>query len=130
MKGMAVSLASLVVGLTSQSSAAPPPTAATCSKNGFCYCVQQGLVGPIGRKLTEIQDAIKTQTQAGMAVGYLSVPLSTVGGALFDLNLQVAAETKERIERQYGIHDVWVVNPGAKEFALPGDAGGPDYMLM
>jgi hypothetical protein len=130
MKGMAVSFAFLVVGLASQSSAAPPPTATTCSKNGFCYCVQQSLVGAIGRKLTEIREAIKTQTQAGMAVGYLRVPLSTVGGAFFDVNLQVAAETKERIERQYGIHDVWVLNPGAKVFALPRDAGGPDYMLM
>src|SRR5262249_36634933 len=64
------------------------------------------------------------------AVGYLSVPLSTVGGAFFDVNLQVAAEIKERIERQFGVQDVWVLNPGAKEFSLPSDAGGPDYMLM
>lgn len=130
MKGLAVSLAFLVVGFACQSSAASPPTATSCSKNGFCYCVQQSLVDDIGRKLTEIREAIKAQKQAGKAVGYLSVPISTVGGAFFDVNLQVAAEIKERIERQYGIQDVWVLNPGAREFSLPGDAGGPDYMLM
>jgi hypothetical protein len=54
--------------------AAPLPTVTTCSKNGFCYCVQQSLVAAIGRKLTEIREAIKTQTQAGMAVPGRSCP--------------------------------------------------------
>src|SRR5580704_2457319 len=113
MKGLAASsLALMAVGFSCQSSAAAPsPTVTSCSKNGFCYCVQQSLVDDISRKLTEIREKIRLQKQTGKAIGYLSVPLSTVAGAFFDVNLQVAAETKERIERQYGIQDVWVLNP-------------------
>ena len=55
-----------------------------------------------------------------------------MAGAFFDVNLQVAAEIKDRIERQYGIQDVWALNPGTntKDFSLPSGALGPDYMLM
>jgi len=42
----------------------------------------------------------------------------------------VAAELKERIERRFGVADTWVLGPGAKEFSLPGDALGPEYVLM
>ena len=130
MKRLAACVAFLVVGLASQSPAASPPTVTLCSKNGFCYCVQQGLTDAVSRKLVDIRETINRQKQAGKAVGYLSVPISTLAGAFFDVNVQVAAEIKERIERQYGIQDSWVLNPAAKEFSLPGDAGGPDYMLM
>jgi hypothetical protein len=130
MKRTAALSACLVGWLVSQSSHAASPSVTSCSKNGFCYCVQQSLVDTIGHKLTEIRDTIKAQKDAGKAAGYLSVPLSTVGGGYMNLNLQVATETKERIERQYGIHDVWILNPGAKEFSLPSEALGPDYMWM
>jgi hypothetical protein len=127
---VAASFALLAGWLASGPSHADSPTVTSCSKNGFCYCVQRKLTDAIGRKLAEIRDAIKAQKQSGKAVGYLSIPLSTVGGAYFDVYLKVAAENKERIERRYGVRDAWVLNPGAKEFSFPGGAGGPDYMLM
>ncbi|WP_051387141.1 hypothetical protein [Bradyrhizobium sp. ARR65] len=129
MNRLSASLALLLLGLAGQSSAALARVT-SCSKNGFCYCVQQSLIDAVARKLTDIRKAIDVQKRAGKAIGYLSIPLSTVGGAYLNENLKVAAEIKERIERQYGVRDVWVLNPGAKEFSLPGGAGGPDYMLM
>jgi hypothetical protein len=93
MKGLAVSFAFLVVGPRIQSLAASPPTVTSCSKNGFCYCVQQSLVDAVGRKLTDIREAIKLQKQAGKAIGLSKCP--AFAGS-FDVNLQVAAEIKKR----------------------------------
>jgi hypothetical protein len=130
MKGLAVALAFLVVGVASRLSAAPSPTVTSCSKNGFCYCVKQSLVDAIGSKLSENRKTVSLQKQAGKAIGYISVPISTVGGSYVGVNLKVAAEIKERVESRFGIADVWVLNPGEKQFSLPAGAGGPEYMLM
>jgi hypothetical protein len=130
MKGLAVALAVLVVGVAPRSWAAPATTVTSCSKNGFCYCVKQSLVDAIGRKLSEIRKTVGLQKQAGKAIGYLSVPISTVGGSYIGVNLKVAAEIKERVESRFGVADVWILNPAEKQFSLPGGAGGPEYMLM
>jgi hypothetical protein len=130
MKGRVLALAFFAPIFLPRSQAAEAPTVTSCSKNGYCYCVQKNVVDDIGHKLSEIRDAIKQQKQAGKAIGYLSIPLSTVAGAFFDVNLLVAAETKERIELRFGVQDVWVLNPGATQFSLPSNAVGPDYMFM
>jgi cytochrome d ubiquinol oxidase subunit I len=66
---------------------------------------------------------------SGKAIGYLSIPLSTVGGSYFGVNQTVAQQAKERIEKRFGAGSVWILNPGA-EGNLPGGASGADYMYM
>src|SRR5262249_39045925 len=61
--------------------------------------------------------------------GYLSVPLSTVSGGYFGVNREIAQFAKDRIEKRYGVHSVWMLNPGA-EGNLAAVATGADYMLM
>jgi hypothetical protein len=46
------------------------------------------------------------------------------------VNASVAAEVKAHLENSFGIHSVWVLNPAAKDVALPEGATGADYMLM
>jgi len=45
-------------------------------------------------------------------------------------NTKVAEQSKKRIEARFGPGLVWILNPGAKDFALPDGARGPEYMLM
>jgi hypothetical protein len=51
-------------------------------------------------------------------------------GSYIGLNAEIARHTKKRIERRLGQDDVWILNPGAKEYTLPDGARGGDYMLM
>lgn len=112
--------------------AAQPASAATssCSTDGFCYCIHETLADRITQRVSEIRTLIATQRAQGKAIGYLSIPLSTLGGGYFAVNSLVATETKDRIEQQLGPRDVWILNPGAPDFVLPGDADGADYMWM
>jgi hypothetical protein len=50
----------------------------------------------------------------GQAIGYISVPLSTVGGSYFNVNKLLANQTKDRIEARLGASSVWTLNPGAE----------------
>jgi hypothetical protein len=62
-------------------------------------------------------------------IGYLSIPLSTVGGSYFGVNREVAQQTKDRIERRFGSGSAWILNTGT-EGNLPDHASGADYMYM
>ena len=104
--------------------------ATECTALNICYCVEQDLKGAIDTNVSKIRQAIAEQKSAGKAVGYMSLPISTVGGSYFGVNLDVAEKTKERVEKRFGAKSLWILNPGEKNFALPREANGADYMLM
>jgi hypothetical protein len=101
-----------------------------CSPNRICYCVNDGLKGAIAAHVEAIRAVIAAQRQQGKAIGYLSIPISTIAGASMGVNAEVAAATKKRVEQRFGAASAWLLNTAAKEFALPDGATGADYMLM
>lgn len=101
-----------------------------CTANTICYCVQNDLKSVIASRVSEIRARIAEQRGFGKAIGYLSIPISTIAGSYFNVNVKVAARTKERVEERFGVRSVWLLNTAAREFSLPGSARGPDYMLM
>jgi hypothetical protein len=101
-----------------------------CSQNSFCYCVHDGLKGAISTRVEEIRARIAAQRAQSKAIGYLSIPISTIAGSYFGVNAKVAARTKERVEERFGVRSLWLLNTAAKEFSLPASASGADYMLM
>jgi hypothetical protein len=102
----------------------------SCTANKFCYCVDGHLGDAIDRNVTKIRGLIAQQKAAGKAIGYLSIPLSTTGGSYLAVNKEVAKQSKASIEGRLGPDAVWILNTGMKDFELPDDARGPDYMLM
>lgn len=101
-----------------------------CTVGGFCYCVNAELHGAIQQNISNIRTIIDTQRAQGKAVGYLSIPISTIGGSYFGENVKIATETKERVEDRLGRHAAWLLNTAAKEVSLPPAATGADYMYM
>jgi hypothetical protein len=101
-----------------------------CTAINICYCVEQDLKGAIDTNISKIRQAIAEQKSAGKAVGYMSLPISTVGGSYFGVNVDVAAKTKDRVEKRFGAKSAWILNPGAAGFTLPSGANGADYMLQ
>jgi hypothetical protein len=104
--------------------------ATECTAINICYCVEQDLKGAIDANVSKVRQAIAEQKTAGKAVGYLSIPISTVGGAYFGVNVEVAAKIKAAIEKRFGEKSLWILNPGEARFALPSGANGADYMLQ
>lgn len=106
-----------------------------CTTNlKLCYCVNQDFLPVIEEKVKLYRAQIADARAKGKAVGYMSLPLSTLGGGFFNVNAEVAKKTKERIEERFGVNSVWVLNPGTKEsdLSLPSGARGAndDYMLL
>ena len=60
--------------------------ATECTAINICYCVEQNLKGAIDTNVSKVRQAIAEQKSAGKAIGYLSIPISTVGGAYFGVN--------------------------------------------
>jgi len=104
--------------------------ATECTAINVCYCVEQDLKGAIDTNVSKLRQAIAEQKSAGKAIGYMSLPLSTVGGGYFGLNADVSAKTKERVEKRFGEKSLWILNPGTPSSQLPREANGADYMLM
>jgi hypothetical protein len=104
-------------------------TVTACTALDLCYCVNSDLRGPIDANVARVRQLLQDQRKQGKAIGYLSVPLSTAGGSYFGVNVDVAAQTKDHIEKRYGANSLWMLNPGA-EGNLPAGATGADYMLM
>jgi hypothetical protein len=116
------------------SGAASAATATECTGVGICYCVNPDFKAAIAEKVTYFRGVIAEQHAKGKAVGYLSVPLSTVGGGYFNVNREVAEKMKQTIEARLGAASAWILNPTAKEADLP-NVGGTrasqgDYLLM
>ena len=112
------------------SPAGPPSDKVTaCTAINVCYCITSSNRDAITSNVARLRQLISDQRAAGKAIGYLSIPLSTVGGSYFGVNREVAQQAKDHIERRFGSGSVWVLNPGA-EGNLPGNASGADYMFM
>jgi len=124
----------LVAAVTAFTVAAGPAaraeTSTECTSNALCYCVQNDLKSVIATRVDEIRSRIAAQRQQGKAIGYLSIPISTVQGSYLPVNVKIAAQTKERVEERFGPRSLWLLNTAAKEFSLPETAKGEDYMLM
>ncbi|WP_161497293.1 S1/P1 nuclease [Bradyrhizobium nitroreducens] len=109
----------------------PTPVEKTtaCTLTGVCYCVTAANRDAITANVARVRQLLADQRAAGRMTGYLSIPLSTLGGGYFGVNRDVAQRTKERIEQRFGSSATWVLNPGA-EGNLPETATGADYMYM
>ena len=101
-----------------------------CSAGGFCYCVNSALLVPIADKVKYIREQVRQQRALGKATGYMSVPLSTIAGSYYGVNADVAADVKTAVELRLGAAEAWILNPSAKDVALPNGAIGADYMWM
>ncbi len=105
-----------------------------CTHLKFCYCVNDDFKPLIEEKVEFFRAAIAEQRAKGKAIGYISVPLSTLGGGYFDVNAEVALATKKRVEARFGEGNAWALNPDSKEsdLSLPSGTRGTndDYMLM
>ena len=106
----------LAVGLmTVGATPAQAAKSTACSKIAICYCVNDALKALIETKVSQFRERLEAERKAGKAVGYLSVPLSTVGGGFFNVNIEVATAAKGQIEKRFGAERVWVLNPGVPE---------------
>ena len=76
--------------------------ATECTKILVCYCVNEDLKGLIDAKVVHFREVLASERKAGKAVGYMSVPLSTIGGGFFNANMEVAAAAKAHIEKRFG----------------------------
>jgi hypothetical protein len=101
-----------------------------CTDESFCYCVESDLSNAVATRVEEIRTLVRAQRNQGKAVGYVSIPLSSLEGSVFGVNVKVAAEVKELVEERFGPRFAWMLNPGASAFELPKGATGADYMLM
>jgi hypothetical protein len=100
-----------------------------CSIIDICYCVNDAYLPAINANIARIRGIIVGQRTKGKATGYMSIPLSSVGGSYIGVNTEVAQQTKERLENRLGRQSAWILDPAA-EGNLPADATGADYMYM
>jgi len=114
--------------------AAHAATATECTGVGLCYCINADFRPAIAEKVTYFRTLLAEQRAKGKATGYMSIPLSTVGGSYFGVNREVAQQARERIEARFGTASAWVLNPTAKDADLPTiagvRAGQAEYLLM
>jgi hypothetical protein len=105
-----------------------------CTGIKMCYCVDDDFLPLIDEKVKTLRQMIASEKAKGKAIGYFSVPLSTRAGGYFNLNGEISAAAKERIETRFGKDHAWVLNPAMKEADLTtpsGKFGGHgEYMLM
>ncbi|HET9338996.1 MAG TPA: hypothetical protein VFQ55_08355 [Casimicrobiaceae bacterium] len=127
-------LPALVLAVTLLAPVAHAANATQCTLTGLCYCSNADFGAAIAEKVAYYRTTIAAERAKGKAIGYLSVPLSTAGGAYFGINREVAKHTKERIEARFGPNAVWVLDPTAKEADLPTlnnvRASQGDYLVM
>jgi hypothetical protein len=112
----------------------PSPTpaaekATACTMINVCYCVTAANRDAIAANVARVRQLLADQRAAGKMTGYLSIPLSSVGGSYFGVNQDVARQTRDRIERRLGPGSAWILDPGA-EGHLPDNASSADYMYM
>jgi hypothetical protein len=110
-------------------------TATNCTTIELCYCVNQDYRSQIDANIARVLQLIDDQrNNQGKAIGYMSIPLSTVGGSYMNLNMEIARKTKDRLEERFGKKSVWILNPGAEGNLHTLDSGvtatGADYMYM
>ena len=101
-----------------------------CAKVSLCYCINDEHKAAINTKIDQFRKVIAEQRKAGKAIMYLSVPLTTAGGGNFKVNREVAAATKQAIEKRLGADYLYVLDPTVPDADLPRGAGGSEYMVM
>jgi hypothetical protein len=111
-------------------SAAKAESSTQCTGLDFCYCVNAELRPIIDRHVADIRKTIRSQRELGKAIGYISIPISTVQGSYAGVNVDAAGDVSARLAARLGGNFVWTLNPGAREWSLPGNATGADYMFM
>ncbi len=116
-------------------SAAPKVAQNTqCTAIKLCYCVNDEFLPVIDERVKTLRAMIAGERAKGKAIGYFSVPLSTTAGGYFNVNAEVSARAKERIEGRFGAEHTWVLNPAMKEADLTAPSGARgghgEYMLM
>jgi hypothetical protein len=104
-------------------------TVTACTAIDLCYCVNTDIRSQIDANVARVRQLILDQRKQDKAIGYMSIPLSTAGGSYFGVNTDVAAQTKDNLEKRFGANSAWILNPGA-EGNLPPAANGADYMFM
>jgi hypothetical protein len=104
-------------------------TVTACTAIDLCYCVNTDVRIQIDANVARVRQLIAEQRKQDKAIGYMSIPLSTAGGSYFGVNTDVAALTKDNLEKRFGANSAWILNPGA-EGNLPPAATGADYMFM
>jgi hypothetical protein len=104
-------------------------TVTACTAIDLCYCVDTEVRSQIDANVARVRQLIAEQRKQDKAIGYMSIPLSTAGGSYFGVNTDVAAQTKDNLEKRLGANSAWILNPGA-EGNLPPAANGADYMFM
>src|SRR5215213_3970029 len=73
-----------------------------CTAINICYCVETDIKPAIDTNVSKIRQAIAEQKSYGKAIGYMSLPISTVGGAYYGINVEIAARTKDKVEKRFG----------------------------
>ena len=101
-----------------------------CAKVGLCYCMNDDHKVAINAKIEKFRQVIADQRKAGKSVIYLSVPLTAAGGGNFNVNREVAAATKQAVEKRYGADFVYVLDPTTPDADLPRGSTGTEYMVM
>jgi hypothetical protein len=123
------SLSAVVTGARAADCAAPKAVVTTIV--GMKYCTDPSFDAAIANQLQIVRADLRTQRQSGKLIVYASTPISPRGGGSMDVNLEIAASVKARLEKEYGTA-VWVLDPG--RYQLPdvgGKApGGAEYMVM
>ena len=84
----------IVGGIVLSPGEARAANATECTTVGFCYCINSDFRPAIDEKVAFLRKLIAEQKAKGKAIGYLSIPLSTVGGSYFGVNREVAAAVK------------------------------------
>jgi hypothetical protein len=100
-----------------------------CTVANICYCINSDKRSAIEANIQRVRQLILDQRTQGKAIGYISVPLSTIGGGYIGVNAVVAGQVKKRLETRFGAGHLWMLDPAA-EGNLPRGASGADYMYM
>ena len=98
---------------------------------GLKFCADPAFDGVIASQVQRLRQDVAAQRGAGKLVIYASTPISPRGGGHVEINLEIAAAVKLRLEKEYGAR-TWVLDPG--RYQLPDvagrPAGGAEYMVM
>ena len=73
----------------------------------------------IDANVAKLRQRIAEEKSKGKTIGFLSIPLSTAGGGYFNVNKEIVAQAKARIEQRFGANSLWILNPGAEQARLP-----------
>lgn len=66
----------------------------------FCYCVNTDLRSAIDARIGELRKTVREQRALGKAIGYISVPISSLDGSHFGVNIDAAEDVRMPLERR------------------------------